>query len=206
MGKLLTTDVQNLLKSIATNTDYELPTATPETTLASTSAALEPGRLLETNSLQDLLPTPPFPSTNQDYTIGNRDNNEENNEDRINESNKDNNEGNNEDRINDSNSDSEWTLNGTNVTNLFRQYQHKISTQVADKGLFQAESDLQEVLAVSNILFLAPNQHSNLKVQVFGCQIVDSLCQDTINRFMDNLEVDFSPQEVSDLATIVDDI
>jgi hypothetical protein len=66
INKLLRTDVQNLLKSIDTNTDYELPTAAPGTTLASTLTVLEPDHLLETNSLQDLLPTPPFPSTNQD--------------------------------------------------------------------------------------------------------------------------------------------
>ena len=98
------------------------------------------------------------------------------------------------------------TFNGTNVTNLFRQYQHNIAIQVADKRPFQAESDLQEILVLSNVLFLAPNQHSYLKVQVFGCQIVNSLCQATIDRFMDNLEADFSTQEVSDLAAIVDDI
>ncbi|KAG1147359.1 hypothetical protein G6F37_002019 [Rhizopus arrhizus] len=174
INKLLTTDVQNLPKSIDTNTDYDLPTATPETAPVSTPAALELDCLLEAMLLQGLLPTLPLPSTNQDNTRGSN--------------------------------DSEWTFNGTNVTNLFRQYQHKITIQVADKSSFQAESSLQETLALSNILFLAPNQHSDLKVQVFGCQIVDSLCHATINRFMDNLEVDFSTQEVSDLAVIVDDI
>ncbi|KAG1117398.1 hypothetical protein G6F42_013449 [Rhizopus arrhizus] len=150
INKLLTTDAQNLLEFIDTSTDQGLPTATPEQTPVCISAALEPDRLVEATSMQDLLPTPPLPSTNQDNTRGNEDSNE------------------------DSNNDSEWTFN--------------------------------EILALSNILFLAPNQHSDLKVQVFGCQVVDSLCHATINRFMDNLEVDFSTQKVSNLAAIVDDI
>lgn len=109
INKLLTTDAQNLLEFIDTSTDQGLPTATPEQTPVCISAALEPDRLVEATSMQDLLPTPPLPSTNQDNTRGNEDSNE------------------------DSNNDSEWTFNGTNVTNLFRQYQHKIKTQVADK-------------------------------------------------------------------------
>ncbi|KAG1502123.1 hypothetical protein G6F53_010929 [Rhizopus delemar] len=182
INKLLTTAAQNLLESIDTSADYNLLTETPETTPVSTSAALELDCLLEATSLQDLLLTSPLPSTNQDNTRGNKDNNEV------------------------SNNDSKWTFNGTNVTNLFRQYQHRTKTQIADKSSFQVESDLQEILALSNVLFLAPNQHNDLKVQVFGFQFVDSLCHATINRFMDNLEVDFSTQEVSDLAAIMDDV
>lgn len=108
----------------------------------------------------------------------------------------------------DNNGDNKNNNKGSssNVKHPFRQYQHKIKTQVADKNSFQAESGLQEILALSNILFLVPNQHSDLKVQVFGCQVIDSLCHATINRFMDNLEVDFSTQEVSDLAAIVDNV
>ncbi|KAG1040010.1 hypothetical protein G6F43_012382 [Rhizopus delemar] len=179
---LLTTDTQNLLESIDTSADYNLPTETPKTIPVSTSATLELDCLLEATSLQDLLPTSPVLSTNQDNTRDNKDNNE------------------------DSNNDSKWTFNGTNVTNLSRQYQHRTKAQIADKSSFQVESDLQEILVLSNILFLAPNQHSDLKVQVFGFQFVDSLCYATINRFMDNLEVDFSMQEVSDLAAIMDDV
>lgn len=177
INKLLTTDTQNLLESIDTSADYNLPTETPKTTPVSTSATLELDCLLEATSLQDLLPTSPVLSTNQDNTRDNKDNN-----------------------------DSKWTFNGTNVTNLSRQYQHRTKAQRADKSSFQVEFDLQEILALSNILFLAPNQHSDLKVQVFGFQFVDSLCYATINRFMDNLEVDFSMQEVSDLAAIMDDV
>ncbi|KAI9499032.1 hypothetical protein BDB00DRAFT_881084 [Zychaea mexicana] len=106
---------------------------------------------------------------------------------------------------NDSNNVNKWTFNNTNVTSLFRQYQQKIAIQVADKIPSQAESDLQELLALSNILFLAPNQHSDLKVQVFG-ELIDSLCHDAVDRLMDNLDVDFTMQEVSDIAAIVDGV
>ncbi|SAM02718.1 hypothetical protein [Absidia glauca] len=82
---------------------------------------------------------------------------------------------------------SEWILNGTNVTDLFKRSPHKIKNWVAEKKSFQAESDIQEVFAMSNIPFLSPNQHSDLS-------------HATMTRFMDNLKVDFSMQEVSDLA------
>ncbi|KAG0190283.1 hypothetical protein DFQ28_002265, partial [Apophysomyces sp. BC1034] len=185
INKLLTTDSQNLLESIDTSADQGLPATTEETALISTSAAPEPDSI---TSAQDTLPTPPFPSANQYNTSSNEDSS---NEDSSNE---------------DSSNDGEWVFNGTNVTNLFKRYQHKIKDRVVEKNSFQAESDLQEVLALSNILFLAPNQHSELKVKVFGCQVIDSLCHATITRFMDNLEADFSTQEISDLAVIVDDI
>lgn len=182
INKLLTTAAQNLLEPIDTSADYNLTAETPETTPVSTSAVLELDCLLEATPLQALLHTSPLPSTNQDNTRDNKDNNEI------------------------SNNDSKWTFNGAKVTNLFRQYQHRAKSQIADKSSFQIESDLQEILALSNILFLAPNQHSDLKEQVFGFQFVDSLCHATINRFMDNLEVDFSTQEVSDLAAIMVDV
>ncbi|CEG76373.1 hypothetical protein RMATCC62417_11275 [Rhizopus microsporus] len=79
---------------------------------------------------------------------------------------------------NDSSSDfssnesfSPWLVHNINVTDLFRTYQQQISTE----STFKIETDLQEILALSDILFLAPNEHSTLKSQVFGLTTLHSL-------------------------------
>ncbi|ORY97441.1 hypothetical protein BCR43DRAFT_489776, partial [Syncephalastrum racemosum] len=100
----------------------------------------------------------------------------------------------------------QWALGGTKMANLFKQYRHEIKSQAANKSSFHAECDLQEILALSNILFLAPGQHSDLKMQVFGCQVVDSLCRTAVAQFMDNQNVDFSMEEAGHLAAIVDKV
>ncbi|KAG0165997.1 hypothetical protein DFQ28_007976 [Apophysomyces sp. BC1034] len=64
-------------------------------------------------------------------------------------------------------------VDSVNVTELFRKYQQ----QVCSSNLtFHIETDLQEVLALSDILFLARNEHSALKTQVFGLATLNSLC------------------------------
>ncbi|KAI8379539.1 uncharacterized protein BYT42DRAFT_545874 [Radiomyces spectabilis] len=90
----------------------------------------------------------------------------------------------------------EWLFKGKDVVELFRKYRQQFNGK-------KLSSNFQEVLAQSNVLFMVPYQHSQRKVRVFGCQLIDSLRQATIDRFLGNFEVEFSAEEVSDVATIV---
>ncbi|KAG1533259.1 hypothetical protein G6F51_012711 [Rhizopus arrhizus] len=76
---------------------------------------------------------------------------------------------------------SPWLIHNINVTDLFRTYQQQISP--AD-STFKIETDLQEILALSDILFLAPNEHNTLKSQVFGLATLHSLCDHVLSDLM----------------------
>ncbi|OBZ80677.1 hypothetical protein A0J61_11274 [Choanephora cucurbitarum] len=59
------------------------------------------------------------------------------------------------DNYNDSSSDesfSPWLIHNTNITDLFQAYKQQMSTT---ESTFRIETDLQEILALSDILFLA---------------------------------------------------
>lgn len=43
---------------------------------------------------------------------------------------------------------------------------------------------MQEVLSLSDILFLAPNNHSSLKARVFGLDTLHLLCSHMVNHWM----------------------
>lgn len=64
------TDSQDLLESIDTSTDQDLPATTGENALISTSAALEVDSI---TAAQGTLPTSPFSSANQYNTSSNED-------------------------------------------------------------------------------------------------------------------------------------
>lgn len=92
------------------------------------------------------------------------------------------------DNSNDSSSNesiSPWLIHNINVTDIFRTYQQQISP--AD-SIFKIETDLQEILALSDILFLAPNKHSTLKSQVFGLATLHSLCDHIISDLMETTD------------------
>lgn len=92
------------------------------------------------------------------------------------------------DNSNDSSSNesiSPWLVHNINVTDLFRTYQHQI---FPTDSTFKIETDLQEILALSDILFLAPNQHSTVKSQVFGLATLHSLCDHVLSYLMETTD------------------
>ncbi|KAI8880948.1 hypothetical protein K501DRAFT_335044 [Backusella circina FSU 941] len=65
-----------------------------------------------------------------------------------------------------------YMLGGSDITALFRQYQNR-----ADKILrpIILETYVQELLALGDVLFLAKNQHSNIKTSFFSEELLDKL-------------------------------
>jgi hypothetical protein len=63
-------------------------------------------------------------------------------------------------------------LGGSDLTAFFRQYQNhadKISKPIT------LETKVQELLALGDVLALAKNQHSNIKISFFGEELLDKL-------------------------------
>lgn len=88
--------------------------------------------------------------------------------------------------------DMPWLVNNTNIVELFREYQCQAR---ATQQLFQLETDMQEVPSLSDILFLAPNNHSSLKSRIFGLDTLHSLCSHMADHWMN---VDTGDNTLSD--------
>lgn len=95
---------------------------------------------------------------------------------------------------------SPWLIHNINVTDLFRTYQQQISPT---DSTFKIETDLQEILALSDILFLAPNEHSTLKSQVFGLATLHSLCNHILSDLMETTESTENNQLTDDEFMII---
>ncbi|KAG0825006.1 hypothetical protein G6F18_010609 [Rhizopus arrhizus] len=82
-----------------------------------------------------------------------------------------------------------YMLGGSDITALFRQYQNR-----ADKILrpIILETYVQELLALGDVLFLAKNQHSNIKTSFFSEELLDKLL-DNQNQVLLNKILDTYP-------------
>jgi dihydrofolate reductase len=58
-----------------------------------------------------------------------------------------------------------WIIGGNDITSLFLKYRYQ--ADVIPKPV-PLESNIQEILALSDVLFLANEQHSECKMTVFG--------------------------------------
>ncbi|ORX44079.1 hypothetical protein DM01DRAFT_1193825 [Hesseltinella vesiculosa] len=67
-----------------------------------------------------------------------------------------------------------WIVNGSNIVDLFATHRHK-ALAMATAELFPIESTLHEILALSHILLICPNQHSDSLIVVFTCDTLESL-------------------------------
>lgn len=65
-----------------------------------------------------------------------------------------------------------YMFGGSDITELFRQYQN-----CADKVLrpIVLETNVQELLALGDVLFLSKNQHSNINTSLFSEELLDKL-------------------------------
>lgn len=74
------------------------------------------------------------------------------------------------------NEERHWIIDGNDITSLFLKYRHQ--ADIIPKPV-PLESNIQEILALSGVLFLANEQHSECKVAVFGEQVLKNLlkCQ-----------------------------
>lgn len=69
-----------------------------------------------------------------------------------------------------------WIIDGNDITSLFLKY--RFQADILSKPV-PLEPNIQEILALSGVLFLANEQHSECKVAVFGEQMLKNLlkCQ-----------------------------
>ena len=70
-----------------------------------------------------------------------------------------------------------FIIKHVNVTDTFKQYQEYISSHYST---FTIETDLQEIMATANILFLAPDDHSDCKKKIFQLSNLDLMCTEML--------------------------
>ncbi|KAG2228683.1 hypothetical protein INT48_005376 [Thamnidium elegans] len=81
----------------------------------------------------------------------------------------------------------QWNLSMDSTDFWKEQVRSKQQISPTDSS-FKIETDLQEILALSDILFLAPNEHSTLKPQVFGLATLHSLCDYILSDLMETTD------------------
>ncbi|CAO3703510.1 unnamed protein product [Rhizopus stolonifer] len=74
-----------------------------------------------------------------------------------------------------------WIVGNTNITDLFQQYRQHVTTI----GLpFPLETSLKELLAFTDILFLAPMDHSSDMVKIFGQSTLNDVCNQVLGELI----------------------
>jgi hypothetical protein len=74
-----------------------------------------------------------------------------------------------------------WIVGNSNITDLFQQYHRHVTTI---DHLFPLETSLKELLAVADILFLAPMDHSSDMVKIFGQSTLNDVCNQVLGELM----------------------
>lgn len=87
------------------------------------------------------------------------------------------------------------------VTAKFRQYQ-SLADSIPKPCL--VEPNIQEILALADVLFLAPEQHSDLKVAVFGQELLDKVMSHQTKMLLDKVPAPCSEFTSTDFMAIVD--
>lgn len=73
------------------------------------------------------------------------------------------------------------TATDGNIYILFKSYQAE-ANKLSNAGLMKIETHLHEILYLTNILVLAPNQHSQLLLESFSANTLDQLHQSLLNQ------------------------
>ncbi|GAN03205.1 hypothetical protein MAM1_0035d02656 [Mucor ambiguus] len=73
-----------------------------------------------------------------------------------------------------------WMFKGTNISTLFMIFQQKV-VDITASALLHMETSIHEALALSHILLLAPQQHSQLMIDVFTEEILDALTENLVH-------------------------
>lgn len=97
-----------------------------------------------------------------------------------------------------------WIIGNTNITDLFLQYRRHVDTI---DFLFPLETSLKELLAVANILFLAPMDHSPAIMKIFGQRTLNDVCNQVLGELMPVNTVKISDSDfikVTDIINAVD--
>lgn len=93
-----------------------------------------------------------------------------------------------------------WIVGNTNITDLFQKYRQLITTIDPPYPL---ETSLKELLAVAEVLFLAPMDHSSDMVKIFGQNTLNAVCNHVLGELMPD---DTSKINDSDFIKVTDTI
>ncbi|KAG1043106.1 hypothetical protein G6F43_011744 [Rhizopus delemar] len=78
------------------------------------------------------------------------------------------------------NASAEWMFKGTNISTLFMIFQQKV-VDITVSALLHMEASIHEALALSHVFLLAPQQHSQLTIDVFTEEILDALTENLVH-------------------------
>ncbi|KAG2214883.1 hypothetical protein INT45_009576 [Circinella minor] len=133
--------------------------------------------------------------------------NSDNNSSSSNPSNNNNNSNSPERRNSSSSTPTPFIIKHLNVTDTFKEYQQYISSHYST---FTIERDLQEIMATADILFLAPDGHSDCKKKVFQLSNLDLICTEMLQELkILNTQEDeelFSDEEFIKVTRIINEV
>ncbi|KAI7846524.1 hypothetical protein BDC45DRAFT_529201 [Circinella umbellata] len=102
---------------------------------------------------------------------------------------------------------SPFIIKHLNVTDAFKEYQQYISSHYST---FTIEKDLQEIMATADILFLAPDDHSECKKKVFRLSNLDLMCTEMLQEIkIVNTQEDeelFNDEEFMKVTRIINEV
>lgn len=88
---------------------------------------------------------------------------------------------------NDNEEEKHWIIDGNDITSLFLKYRYQ--ADIIPKPI-PLESSIQEILALSNVFFLANEQHSECKMTVFREQLLKNLLKHQTQALLSNVPRD----------------
>lgn len=97
-----------------------------------------------------------------------------------------------------------WIIGNTNITDLFQQYRRHVDTIDLP---FLLETSLKELLAVADILFLAPMDYSPTMMKIFGQRTLNNVCNQVLGELMPANTAKISDSDfikVTDIINAVD--
>ena len=97
-----------------------------------------------------------------------------------------------------------WMFKGTNISTLFMIFQQKV-VDITASALLHMETSIHETLALSHVLLLAPQQHSQLMIDVFTEEILDALTENLVNGSL-KLKLDTGDDICGKVFRIIDSV
>ncbi|CAO3658616.1 unnamed protein product [Rhizopus stolonifer] len=97
-----------------------------------------------------------------------------------------------------------WIFKGVDVAELFTKFRQAVN-RMSSSHLFFIESSIHELLALSNILFLCPGQHSPLLMNVFTEDVISDLNKELLSEIMD-FNLDMTDDACMKLSRIINNV
>ncbi|KAG0175575.1 hypothetical protein DFQ30_005271 [Apophysomyces sp. BC1015] len=97
-----------------------------------------------------------------------------------------------------------WTFKNVDVAELFTRFRQSVREMSSNRLVF-IESSVHELLALSNILLLCPDQHSSLCMNVFTEDVLSDLTKELLAECMD-LNQDMTDHACMKLSRIINNV